>query len=472
MAAPERSAVAPAPADGAAAAAPSIDSIEELASRGQTRARAQTLRIAAAGLAACDVARATAGAVSLEGDVLTVDGQRYELDPAGRVLVLGAGKASLAIAGELERVLGERLDGGVVVVRGGEEGELDRIEVLGADHPLPSERSMIGARRLLELAGSAGASDIVIACFTGGSSALASLPPDGVGANEKRELHELLLSAGIGIVEVNTVRKHVSAFKGGRLAQAALPARLINLTVSDVAGDHVDAITDPSVADTTDATDAIAILEAHGLWERIPGAIREHLKSAAAESPGLGEATIQTVLLVTGRIACEAMGAAARELGLEPVVISTTLEGEARQVGRLLANLARHSATEGAPFAAGTAILGCGGESTVTLTGDGRFGEGGPNQEAAIAAALELDGAAVAAVFLDTDGSDGGTACAGAIVDGQTVERAAAAEIDLRAALLEHRSQAALGALGDALVTGPTDTNVNDLLAIVVEGGR
>ncbi len=428
--------------------------------------------MATAGLAACDVARATAQAVALEGDELVVDGRRHTLDPAGRVLVVGAGKASLGIAEALERALGARLDGGAIAVRAGEERELGRIEVLGADHPLPSRDSGVAARRLLEVAVGAGERDIVIACFTGGSSALASLPPEGVTAAEKRDLHELLLSAGIGIVEVNTVRKHVSAFKGGRLAQAAQPAALINLTVSDVAGDHIDAITDPSVGDTSRAADAIAILYGHGLWDKVPRSIRHHLQGAAAESPPLADADIQTVLLVTGSTACDAMTLEASALDLNPVVVSTTLEGEARHVGKLLANLARHSAADGAPFTPGTVMLGCGGESTVTLAKAGSFGEGGPNQEAAIAAAIELDGSPVAAVFLDTDGSDGGTEHAGAIVDGMTVERAGAVGVDLRAALLEHRSQVALSALEDALVTGPTRTNVNDLFVIVVAGER
>ncbi|HEY8000590.1 MAG TPA: MOFRL family protein, partial [Solirubrobacterales bacterium] len=189
-----------------------------------------------------------------------------------------------------------------------------------------------------------------------------------------------------------------------------------------------------------------------------------------AESPALDGAEIQTVLLVTGSTACDAMALEATSLGLTPVVVSTTLEGEARQVGKLLANLARQSSLQGAPFAPGSVMVGCGGESTVTLSRHGSWGEGGPNQEAAIAAALELEGAPVAAVFLDTDGSDGGTGHAGAVVDGQTVRRAAASGIDLRAALLEHRSQVALAALEDALITGPTGTNVNDLFAIVVGG--
>jgi len=465
---------APAPpiAGETAGEVPSIEGAGALAERGERGARAAALRLVAAGLAACDVATATASAVALEGDLLTVAGRGYELDPGGRVLVVGAGKASLGIASELERILGDRLDGGAIAIRGDQPAPLSRVEVIGADHPLPSGRSVDAARRLLAVAGDAGDSDIVIACFTGGSSALASLPPEGVSAAEKRELHELLLSAGISIVDVNTVRKHVSAFKGGRLAAAAAPARLINLTVSDVAGDQIDAITDPSVADGSRAADAVAILDGQRLWERVPTSIREHLRSPAAESPDLAATEIQTELLVTGATACEAMAARARALELEPVVVSTTLEGEARQVGRLLANLARESWRRGSPFRRGTAMLGCGGESTVTLAGEGSFGAGGPNQEAALAAALELDGCAVAAAFVDTDGSDGGTAHAGAIVDGITVGRAAAAGVDLRAALLEHRSEAALTALEDALVTGPTGTNVNDLFAIVIEGDR
>jgi len=446
-----------------------FESVDGLCSRGLRAARREALQIASAGLAACDVFEATKRAVSLDGDDLVINGVHHRLDAGGRVLVVGAGKASLGIAAALEAILGGRLDGGAIAVRGGERGRLGRIEVLGADHPLPSESSGQAARRLLEIASGASDRDVVIACFTGGSSALASLPPAGVSSAEKRALHELLLSSGIGIVEVNTVRKHVSAFKGGRLAKAALPAALINLTVSDVAGDHIDAITDPSVPDSTRAADAIAVLYGHGLWDRTPSSIREFLQGPGSESPDLDPDRIQTVLLVTGTTACEAMATASIELGLSPVIVSTSLEGEARQVGRLLANLARHSAADAAPFGPGSVMLGCGGESTVTLAAEAGFGEGGPNQEAAIAAALELEGSPVAAVFVDTDGSDGGTDHAGAIADGTTVERAAAAGIDLRAALLEHRSQVALAVLEDALITGPTGTNVNDLFTIVIK---
>ena len=435
-------------------------------------ARDAALRIALAGLEAVDVERATAAAVALDGNVLSVDGVPYSLEAGGRVLVVGAGKASLAIARTLESILGERIDGGAIAVRTGEAQALRGIEVLSADHPLPSDHSIAAGERLLEVAADAGERDVVIACFTGGSSSLASVPPAGVGAEEKRMLHELLLSSGIGIVEVNTVRKHVSAIKGGRLAAAAAPARLVNLSVSDVAGDHLDAITDPSVPDSSTAADAIATLRRHGLWERVPDSVRDHLQTGAAESPALGEAKIQTMLLATGATACDAMALEAAGLGLAPVVMSTTLEGEAREIGRTLANLARSSAERGSPFTAGTVLIGCGGESTVTLAREGSFGDGGPNQEAALAAAIELSGAPVAAVFLDTDGSDGGTAHAGAIVDGATAARAAEAGIDLRAALVEHRSSDPFTQLGDAIVTGPTGTNVNDLFAIVIEESR
>lgn len=470
MAAAEQPPLAPTAETSGPSLPPRFEGLADLARRGRASARAAALRVALAGLEAADAARATANVVSFDGERLVVDGVEYPLAEDGKVIVVGAGKASLAIVETLEQILGARLDHGAVAVRAGEERPLGRIEVLTADHPLPTDRSVVAAGRLLELAAGAGERDIVIACFTGGSSSLACAPPPGVSGEDKRALHELLLSSGMGIVEVNTVRKHVSAIKGGRLAAATHPARLVNLSVSDVAGDHLDAITDPSVPDSSRAEDAVATLNRYGLWDRIPDSVRDHLATEAAHSPELDESRIQSLLLATGATACDAMALEATALGLTPVTLSTTLEGEAREVGRLLANLARSSATGGSPFRPGTVLLGCGGESTVTLAREGSFGDGGPNQEAAIAAALELDGAPVAAVFLDTDGADGGTSHAGAVVDGLTASQAREAGVDLREALAGHRSREAFEALGDALVTGPTGTNVNDLFAIVVEG--
>ena len=369
-----------------AAATARIANAGELAERGMPALRELVLRVAEAGLGACDVGRATEEAVSLRGDAIEVAGHAYPLAEDARVIVVGSGKATLAIAAAVERRLGARIDGGAVVVREGEDLlELERIEVLVADHPLPSERSVRAARRLLELAADVRAGDLVLASFTGGSSALTSLPPPGVSSTEKRRLHELLLSSGAPITEVNAVRKHVSALKGGRLGALIAPATVVNLTASDVAGDRLDAITDPTVEDRSTVAEAVAILRERDLWDHVPESIRRHLAGPGAESPSL-EREPQTVLLVTGRSACEAMALEAQAAGAEAHVVSSELEGEARELGRMLAAMA-HEDGDG-KMATPRVLIGCGGEATVSLGRDTAFGDGGPNQEAAVAAAL------------------------------------------------------------------------------------
>ncbi len=453
-----------------------ISNSEDLAAAGMADVRGLALKVAAAGLEACDVRLATAEAVELTDAGIAFEGREYALEPGARVIVVGSGKATLAIAATLEEILGGRLEGGAVVVRDGADSiELDKVEVLLADHPLPTERSEAAARRVMDLVEDLGPGDLAIAVFTGGSSALTSLPPEGVTQAEKRRLHELLLGSGAPIVEVNAVRKHVSAIKGGRLAARVAPGRLVGLTVSDVAGDVLDAITDPSVQDTSTVEDALEILHRRGLWKELPPSIREHLASDAAHSPRL-EAEPQTVMLVNGAGVCEAMAAEADAAGVRAHVVSTELEGEASFVGRHLAELATSCARDGTPASAPCVLVGCGGESTVTLASNGAggsFGAGGPNQEAAVAAALHLEsGAPVSACFIDTDGSDGGTDVAGAVVDGLTAERAQTAGIDLAAAVAEHRTGEALKGLGDLIVTGPTQTNVNDMFVIAVGAER
>jgi len=452
---------------------PTIQNATGLASHGLASLRATAIRVAAAGLGACDVARATEEAVSTTDRGVSIDGREYPVASDARVIVLGSGKATLSIAAALERVLGDRLHGGIVVVRAGEEGPpLDRIEVLIADHPLPSERSAAAARRLVDSADALNADDLVLAAFTGGSSALASLPPDGVTLTDKRRLHELLLSSGAPINDVNAVRKHVSAVKGGRLAARIAPARIVNLTASDVAGDVLDAITDPTVVDTSTVDDAIAILRGRDMWEAVPESVQRHLETPEAHSPGLEDAQIDTVLLATGARACEAMVLEAKAAGLPAHIISTTLEGEARELGRTVADLARRCSTGGEPFAPPCLLVGCGGEATVSLGDGGSFGTGGPNQETALAAALALaDQPNVAGIFIDTDGSDGGTDAAGAIADGASVARAAEAGVDVGASLEAHRSRDPLERLDDLVLTGPTGTNVNDLFVLAVGEG-
>ena len=446
-----------------------IRNVAELLDHGRADSRKLALRVAGAGLAACDPALAVERMVELRDDELIVDGRAHPIHPDGRIVVLGAGKASLKIAWALERILGDRLGGGTVVVRHDDAAQaLGRIELLEAAHPLPDERSLAAARRLLDQAESLGERDLAVACFTGGSSALASLPPAGVSDADKRELHRLLLASGMPISEVNTVRKQVSAFKGGRLALAAAPARLINLTVSDVAGDPLDAITDPSVPNESTPADAIAVLRGHGLWDLVPDSVRSHLSDPRLAPPDLGGMEIHSTFLVTGETACEAMAAEAAAAGAEAVLISTSLEDEATSIGRILGGLAAESGLRGRPFPCPGVLIGCGGEATVRLGDGDEFGLGGPNQEAALAAAGPIDGLPVAAVFLDTDGSDGGSDLAGAICDGDTAARAEAERIDLRRALAEHRSGDAAMGLRDGIVTGPTHTNVNDLFVIAL----
>jgi glycerate-2-kinase len=444
---------------------------EALVAGGPAPLRELVLDIVEAGVRAADPEAAVRVVVTLgEGGAVIVDGVSHMPGPGGRVLVLGAGKASARIATTLEQLLGDVIAGGVVVAPDGHAASLDRIELLSAGHPLPTEASCRAAQRLMQVAKTAGPEDVVLACFTGGSSALACLPADGVSFEEKRELHRLLLGSGAAIREINAVRKHVSGLKGGRLAAAMGGARVVNLTVSDVVGDPLDAITDPTVTDTTTGEQAIAVLHAYDLWDAVAPSIRRHLTATVNDAaPQLDDLSIQSLVLVTGADVANAMVRRSTELGVTAHVVSTTLEGESREIGTALAAIAVEIHDHGRPFARPCVLVGAGGETTVTLTQSEEFGLGGPNQAAALAAALRIGaGRSITAAFLDTDGMDGGTEVAGALVDGSTLERAVALKIDLRTALLRHRSSEVLTKLGDTIVTGQTGSNVNDLFAIAV----
>jgi glycerate 2-kinase len=436
-------------------------------SHGLRRLREAVLDVVEAGLEAGDPADAVERRVSLRGRTLVVDDRSYELNGAG-VVVVGAGKASLRLVQALEACIGDCIDEGLVVVPAGGSARLERVACCEASHPLPDEQSAAAARSLADLVGRAG-DRLVLTCFTGGSSALACAPPPGVSLEDKRELHRMLLRCGASIVDINTVRKHVSAIKGGRLAALAAPSPTVTLTISDVAGDPLDAISDPSVQDTTTTSAAIAVLSRYRLWDRVSPSIREHLAGGACESPRLDGRLLQAALLVTGQTVCRAMELRARELGFSTTTL-VDAEGESRVLGpALVARLTSRASTAEEPA---RMLVGCGGEATVTLDDEAVFAAGGPNQEAALAAALALgDGDGVAAVFLDTDGRDGSGSHAGAVIDGLTAGRARAAGIALGPALDGHRSGEAFAALGDAVSTGATGINVNDMFVIAAEGG-
>jgi glycerate 2-kinase len=443
-----------------------------LTGHGERDLRATVLDLAEEALAALSPSAGLRRSVAVSGPHLVAGGRSYDLSATGRLVVLGAGKASAEVAAALAEMLGPRLDGGVVVVPRPAPPPPRRLTLMPGEHPVPGPASVTGARALLAEAAGLGEQDLAICVFTGGSSALASLPPLEVSPADKASLHRLLLISGMSIVEINTVRKHVSLIKGGRLARAIAPARILNLTVSDVVGDRLDYITDPTVQDTSSVADALSVLREWELLERVPRSVRDHLlDGAAAESPDVSDLDIESVLLVRGEDGTQAVLRAAEARGFAGVRLGGSLEGEAATVGRVLATLAAESRRAGSPWGRGTVIVACGGEYTVTLgpDADGLLGRGGPSQEAAVGAALALDGAAgIAVLFADTDGSDGGTAIAGGIVDYSTPARARGQGLSLRKGLVDHETTAILQACGDAVLTGATQTNANDLVIVAV----
>lgn len=433
--------------------------------------RQVALDIAEHALAAADPYIAATSLLSLSGDTLRV-GDR-EIGLAGRrIHVIGTGKATFPIAKALDEILGARITAGLIVCKHGQQGALAHIEIAHAAHPVPDEGSVAGARRTVELLDDIRAGDVVIAAVTGGSSALFVAPVPGISLADKMALNRILLTCGADIREINAVRKHVSAVKAGRLV-ASLPAgtTLINLTVSDVIGDALDYITDPTVPDTSTFDDARHTLDKYALWERLPASVTDYLKSAGAADETPKEADLSHLerldhILVRADAACHAAAAKAEALGLRPLILSTAFEGESRELGRTFAAMAREVRGSGRPTAAPCVLIG-GGETTVTI--DGAAGIGGPNQEFAVAGAIYLDGMAnVAMLGIDTDGTDGPSDLAGAIVDGGTLRRADAAGLDLHAVLRAHDATPALKTLGDGIDTGATGTNVNDLKLVVI----
>lgn len=379
--------------------------------------------------------------------------------PKGRTVVVGAGKAAAAMALSFEQQWDQQLEGAVVTRHGSALGS-ERIEIMQARHPVPDEGSERAARRMLELVGGLGADDLVVALISGGASSLMALPAAGLTLDDKLAVNRALLRSGATITEMNCVRRHLSAIKGGRLARAAAPARLVTLAISDVPGDDPAAIgSGPTVADPTTYADARAIVDKYRL--ELPARVVASLASEADETPKPGDpafARSSFTLIATPAMALEAAASIARAAGLNVVVLGDALEGEAREVAREHARLARAAKP-------GTLIL-SGGELTVTIRGDG---SGGPNTEYALALALALDGAdGIWGLAADTDGIDGAGDNAGALVRPDTLARWRAAGIDADAYLRNNDSYRAFAAVGDLVVTGPMQTNVNDFRAVLV----
>jgi glycerate 2-kinase len=387
--------------------------------------------------------------------------------PSGRTIVLGAGKAAAAMAQVVERQMPGALEG-LVVTRYGHAVPCAHIEVVEAAHPVPDAAGERAARRILELAAGAGPDDLVLCLISGGASALLALPAPGLSLDDKQAINRALLASGADIGQMNAVRKHLSAIKGGRLAAAAHPARVVSLLISDVPGDEPAVIgSGPTVPDPTTFEDALAILERYRIEP--PASVIAHLRAAADETPKPGDprlARAETVVVAKPQASLEAAAALARERGLSALILGDAIEGEAREVAKVMAAIALQACRHGQPTAPPCVLL-SGGETTVTVRGRGR---GGRNAEFLLALAVQLRGApGISALAADTDGIDGSEDNAGALLAPDTLARAEARGLDAKAMLADNDGYGFFEALGDLVVTGPTLTNVNDFRAILVD---
>ena len=389
--------------------------------------------------------------------------------PAGRTVVIGAGKAAAAMARAVESHWPEdRPMAGLVITRYGHGvGPLRRIEVVEASHPVPDAAGEVAARRILNKVKGLTADDLVICLVSGGGSSLLALPAAGLTLTDKQAINRALLRSGADIHEMNCVRRHLSAIKGGRLGAAAAPATVVTLVISDVPGDDPSVIASgPTVPDATTLADARAVLARYGI--AAPPAVQAHLQDAAAETPKPGDTRFchtATKIIAGPQASLEAAAMVARRAGFRPMILGDAIEGEAVEVARVMAGIARQCALHGQP-AQPPCVLISGGETTVTVRG---YGRGGRNAEFLLGLAVALDGhPGVHAIACDTDGIDGTEDNAGALLGPDTLARARTLGISARDRLVDNDGYAFFSALGDLVVTGPTLTNVNDFRAILI----
>jgi hydroxypyruvate reductase len=438
--------------------------------------RDQIARIVDAALAAVEPGAAIRRAMTLDGDRLQVNGATYDMGAFDRVVVLGAGKPCAPMVRAVDDLLGPRIDGGLVVVKHGhgeDQSPIGPVEIAGGGHPVPDRAGRETTGRIAALAAELGERDLLIALVGGGASSLLCLPAAGLSLDDLVRTNSTLLRCGADIVELNAVRKHLSAIKGGQLARLAAPARTIGLVLSDVVGDPLDAVgSGPTAPDPTTFDGAWGVVDRHRLESQLPAAVIEHLRRGVAgetaDTPGPDDPLFRRVantVIAGNRHAARAAVEAARELGFQARAVTTSLTGEAREVGSRIAGMMRDRVeTEGELRRPVCLVLG--GETTVAIRGEGK---GGRNQELALAAAMEIDGhSRMAVAALATDGQDGPTDAAGAIAFGDTIARAAKQGLDPRAHLDANDSYPFFDALGDLIRTGPTLTNVADLILAFV----
>jgi len=437
------------------------------------KARRLALQSLEAGISAADPRKIVRSRVLLKNSNIKVDGCSLNLRKFRNVYVIGGGKAGASMAKALNQILGRKITRGLMNVLPSVAGRTGMIELHQASHPTPDESGVRGTLKMLRIVEEAGKEDLIICLISGGGSSLMPLPRDGVTLHDKREITQALLRSGATIDEINAVRKHISDFKGGWLAKKAYPATILNLVLSDVVGDAISSIASgPSAPDPTTFHDAIMILKKYSLWDKTPESIRKLLSEGEngviPETPKPGDKVfrkVHNIVIGNNRSATAATCRYLRSVGLNSVILTSTLEGEARHVGVVLSSIAREIERAGDPISRPAAIV-AGGETTVTVTGEGT---GGRNQELVLAATPKLAGSnGVVLASLSTDGVDGPTDAAGAIADGDTLAKAARMGLVPEDFLSANDSYNFFSKLGDLILTGPTGTNVNDITVLVL----
>ncbi len=434
--------------------------------------RKQALLIFRAALAASDPEKAVRDHLAFDGRILRAGRRRYALSRFDRVRVIGAGKASAAMALAVERILGRRLAGGSVNVNDGGLRRKGRVILNPCGHPVPDQRGVQGAEQIARIAAESGPRDLLIGVISGGASALMPDPAPPITLAQLQETTRQLLGCGATIHELNTVRKHISLLKGGGLARLAAPATMIALILSDVIGENLDVIgSGPTAPDSSTFADAARVFEKYSL--RPPEAVRDRIQEGVAgrisETPKPGDpifARVQNLVIGSNRLAIDAAARQARALGYRPLVLSTFIEGEARDIASMHAAIVKEIRATGRPARPPVCVL-SGGETTVTVLGRGK---GGRNQEFVLSAAIALENVPGVTVFsAGTDGIDGPTDAAGAIADASTMSRARAAGLDPRAFLAANDSYHFFEGLQSLIKTGPTGTNVMDIRVLLID---
>ncbi len=438
--------------------------------------RRDALAILGSALDAVNPREAIYNKVKVEGSKLTVEGKAYDLARFSRVYVVGGGKAGGSMAEAIESLLGDRLTGGVVNILHGTEGKyhVKRVKLVGASHPVPNEVGARGVAEMLSTVTGLSREDLVIVIISGGGSALMPSPSEGITLDDLQVITERLLKRGATINDLNAVRKHLDSFKGGQLAKRCQPAEVLSLILSDVVGDPLDTIASgPTAPDSTTWADAEFVLKKYDSWESAREPIQRRIEMGLAgeipDTPKTDDPAFsktRNIIIANNSYSAEAASKSATELGYHSMILSTMVEGEARVVGGVYAGIAQEVASRGRPVRTPAAII-IGGETTVDVKGSGK---GGRNQEVALGAAKKIAGTPCLIASLATDGLDGPTDSAGAVVDGSTLGNIAKLNLSMDVALRDNDAYHLFERIGDLLITGPTGTNVNDLALVLIAG--